>query len=164
MDELADSRSLAEDPLALRALLAADGYVFLRGLLPADRVRAAGELVATRLHAGGWTVAGSPRLSPAAGPREALADPAYRGAVMSLAFNALPYLASLRGTVRRILGPAAFSYPVKVLRAVAPESPAERARGRYNHCGPGSHARWVAASLAGPPRITAPATWSSSTA
>jgi hypothetical protein len=53
-----------------------------------------------------------------------LADPAFRAAVTSLAFNALPYLPPLRQTVRRILGPAAFSYPVKVLRAVAPESPA----------------------------------------
>ena len=122
MDELADSRSLADDPAALRARLAADGYVFLRGLLPADPVRAAGERVAETLRAGGWTAAGSPRLSPGAGPLEALADPSYRAAVTSLAFNALPYLASLRATVRRILGPGAFSYPVKVLRAVAPES------------------------------------------
>lgn len=53
---------------------------------------------------------------------------------MSLAFNALPYLAPLRETVRRILGPQAFSYPVKVLRAVAAEIPAHRPRGRYIHC------------------------------
>lgn len=134
MDQLADSRRLAGDPGALAARLAADGYVFLRGLLPAERVRAAGELVAAKLHAGGWTGAGSPRLGPAAGPREALADPAYRAAVVSPAFNALPYLAPLRETVRRILGPAAFSYPVKVLRAVPPESAGQRTRGRYIHC------------------------------
>jgi hypothetical protein len=134
VDELADSRRLAGDPEALRARLAADGYVFLRGLLPAERVRAAGERVATALRAGGWTATGSPFLGRAAGPREALADPAYRGAVTSLAFNALPYLAPLRETVRRILGPGAFSYPVKVLRAVPPESPTERTRGRYIHC------------------------------
>jgi hypothetical protein len=134
VEELADSRGLAGDPVALRARLAADGYVFLRGLLPAGRVRAAGERVAAALRAGGWTAAGSPLLGRAAGPREALADPAYRAAVTSLSFNALPYLAPLRETVRAILGPAAFSYPVKVLRAVAPESPAERTRGRYVHC------------------------------
>jgi hypothetical protein len=134
VDELADSRALAGDPAALRARLAADGYVFLRGLLPRQRVRAASEQVATALRAGGWTAAGSPLLGPAAGPREALADPAYRAAVMSLAFHALPYLAPLREAVRRILGPGAFSYPVKVLRAVAPESAAEPARGRYIHC------------------------------
>jgi len=134
VDELADSRGLAGDPVALRARLADDGYVFLRGLLPADRVRAAGERVAAALREGGWTAAGSPLLGRAAGPREAVADPAYRTAVMSVAFNALPYLAPLRETVRRILGPGGFSYPVKVLRAVAPESPAERTRGRYIHC------------------------------
>ena len=60
--------------------------------------------------------------------------------MLSLAFNELPYLAPLRGTVRRILGAEAFSYPVKVLRAVppespvTPESPAQPTRGRYVHC------------------------------
>ncbi len=129
-----DSRPLAGDPGALTARLATEGYVFLRGLLPAGQVRAAGEMVAATLHAGGWTGAGSVRLGPAAGPREALADPAYRAAVTSVAFNALPYLAPLRETVRDILGPAAFSYPVKVLRAVPPETAAQRTRGRYVHC------------------------------
>jgi len=133
VDELADSASLAGDPAALRARLAADGYVFLRGLLPADQVRAAGDLIAATLRGGGWTTAGPPGLG-GAGPREALADPAYRAAVISLPFNALPYLAPLRQAVRRILGPQAFSYPVKVLRAVGPEDPAQRPRGRYIHC------------------------------
>ena len=82
----------------------------------------------------GWSTAGSPRLKPGAGPLEALADPSYRAAVMSRAFNALPYQASLRATVRRILGQGAFSYPVKVLRAVAPESLSARTTGRYIHC------------------------------
>ena len=130
---MADSSGLAGDPVALRARLAVDGYVLLRGLLPAERVRAAGELVAAQLRAGGWTTAGSPGPGRA-GPRAALADPAYRAAVVSLAFNALPYLAPLRATVRRILGAQAFSYPVKVLRAVGREVPAQRPRGRYTHC------------------------------
>lgn len=125
---------MAGDPAALTAQLAADGYLLLRGLLPAERVRAAGNLVAAKLRAGGWTAAGSPRLRPAAGPREAVADPAYRAAVMSPAFHELPYMAPLRRVVRQILGPAAFSYPVKVLRAVPPDPPAERTRGRYVHC------------------------------
>ena len=134
MDQLADSRALAGDPVALTARLAADGYVFLRGLLPAAQVRAAGERAAAALKAGGWTAAGAPGLGPAAGPREALADPAYRAALMSPQFNALPYLAPLRETIRRILGPGSFSYPVKVLRAAPPEQPGQPARGRYVHC------------------------------
>ena len=133
VEELADSRRLAGDPVALTARLAEDGYVFLRGLLPAERVRATGQQVGATLRDGGWTAAGSPRLGPAAGPHEALADPAYRAAVMSLAFNALPYLAPLRETVRHILGPGSFSYPVKVLRAVPPEPGTQRTRGRYVH-------------------------------
>ena len=35
--------------------------------------------------------------------------------------------------VRAVLGAAAFSYPVKVLRAVYPERPQARPRGRYIH-------------------------------
>ena len=57
MDDLAESRGLAGDPAALTARLAADGYLLLRGLLPQERVRAAGELVASTLRAGGWTTA-----------------------------------------------------------------------------------------------------------
>ncbi|HTT54027.1 MAG TPA: hypothetical protein VMH35_21765 [Streptosporangiaceae bacterium] len=49
----------------------------------------------------------------------------------SLAGNRLPYLAPLRWVVGPILGPAAFSYPVKVLRAVPRELPAQRPRSRY---------------------------------
>ena len=49
-------------------------------------------------------------------------------------FNRIPYLPPLRALVRRVLGPRAFSYPVKVLRAVYPERPDTRARGRYVHC------------------------------
>jgi hypothetical protein len=134
VDELVDSRPLAGDPAALRARLAADGYLFMRGLLPAGRIYAAGERVARELLRGGWTEAGSPRLGRGAGPLEGLGDPAYRAALISPDFNALPYLAALRGTVRRVLGPGAFSYPAKVLRAVPPETRSERTRGRYVHC------------------------------
>jgi hypothetical protein len=49
VDDLADSRGLASDPAALAARLAADGYLLLRGLLPAERVRATGEMVAAAL-------------------------------------------------------------------------------------------------------------------
>ncbi len=134
VDELADSSGLAGDPAALAARLAADGYVFLPGLLPAGRITAAGDRVAARLRAGGWNAAGSPRLPPGAGPREALADPAYRAVVTGRSFNELPYLAPLRRVIRSLLGPRAFSYPVKVLRAVPPEAGRGVTRGRYVHC------------------------------
>lgn len=135
VDELVDSSGLAGDRNALRGRLAADGYLFFRGLLPADEVRVAGAAVAGKLHSGGWisgqgTPAGLPR---AAGVADALADPAFRAAVISAAFNRLPYLPPLRGVVRRVLGEQAFSYPVKVLRAVYPERPQTLTKGRYVH-------------------------------
>jgi Phytanoyl-CoA dioxygenase (PhyH) len=135
VDELADSAGLAGDPAGLRRRLAADGYLFFRGLLPAGLVREAGAAVAARLRAGGWLDdRGIPSVTPrAASPRAALADPAFRAAVTSPAFNQVPYLPPLRSVIRRILGPGAFSYPAKVLRAVYPEHPAARPLGRYAH-------------------------------
>jgi hypothetical protein len=135
VDELADSSRLAGDREALRGRLAADGYLFFRGLLPADQIRAAGSAVAGRLRAGGWlSGGGTPSARPrAVGSVDAMTDPAFRAAVTSAAFNQLPYLPALRRVVRRALGEPAFSYPVKVLRAVYPERPDTRTKGRYIH-------------------------------
>ena len=123
------------DQEALRGRLAADGYLFFRGLLPAGQVAAAGEAVAAKLRAGGWLCAdGAPSPQPrAVNPVDALSDPAFRAAVTSAEFNQIPYLPALRAVVRRTLGDRAFSYPVKVLRAVYPERPDARPRGRYIH-------------------------------
>jgi hypothetical protein len=135
VDELADSAGLVSDQDMLRRRLAADGYLFFRGVLPAGLVGEAGAAVTACLRSGGWVDdRGIPSVTPlAAGPRDALADPAFRAAVTGAAFNRLPYLPPLRSLVRRILGPEAFSYPVKVLRAVYPERPAARTLGRYVH-------------------------------
>jgi Phytanoyl-CoA dioxygenase (PhyH) len=136
VDELADSSGLADDQEGLRRRLAADGYLFLRGLLPADQIRAAGAAVSERLRSGGWVDdRGTPSATPrAVNPMDALSDLAFRAAVTSAAFNRIPYLPQLRSVVRRVLGPDAFSYPAKVLRAVYPENPGARPRGRYIHC------------------------------
>ena len=136
MDELADSAPVAGDERELHRRLAEDGYLFFRGLLPADEVRAAGLAVLARLRAGGWVDdRGIPSIQPrAVNSMDAMNDPAFRAAVMSAEFNCIPYLAPLRTVIRRVLGPGAFSYPVKVLRAVYPERPQARPRGRYVHC------------------------------
>ena len=109
--------------------------MFFRGLLPAEDVRAAGTAVRDRLRTGGWVDdRGIPSIQPrAVNPMDALADPAFRAAVTAASFNRIPYLAPLRAVIRRILNPGAFSYPVKVLRAVYPERPEARPRGRYIH-------------------------------
>ena len=135
MDELADSTSLLNDQGGLRRRLAGDGYLFFRGLLPAAEVRAAGGAVLDRLRSGGWADdRGIPALPPrAVNSMDALADPAFRAAMSGAAFNRLPYLPPLRAVIRGVLGPRAFSYPAKVLRAVYPEDPRARPRGRYIH-------------------------------
>ena len=135
MDELADSGDLRHDTDGLRRRLAADGYLFCRGLLPAGQVRQAGQSVLAELRSGGWADdRGIPSIRPrAVNPKEALADPAFRAAAFSAAFNQIPYLPALRGFISRILGPGAFSYPAKVLRAVYPEGPDAFPRGRYIH-------------------------------
>ena len=135
VDELADSASLVKDQAGLRRRLADDGYLFFRGLLPADEIRAAGQAVLATLRAGGWV---DDRAIPSIEPRavnsmDALRDPAFRQATTSAAFNRVPYLPALRAAVRRVLGPGSFSYPAKVLRAVYPERPQARPRGRYIH-------------------------------
>jgi hypothetical protein len=135
VDELADSASLVDDQAGLRRRLADDGYLFFRGLLPAGEVTAAGQAVLGALRAGGWV---DDRAIPSIEPRavnsmDALGDPAFRTAMTSAAFNRIPYFPALRAAVRRILGPGSFSYPVKVLRAVYPERPDARPRGRYIH-------------------------------
>lgn len=135
MDELSSSNALLSDPVALRRRLAEDGYLFFRGLLPAAEMHAAADGVAAALHRGGWV---DGRGLASAGRRalntmDALGDPAFRAAITSREFNRIPYLAGLRRTIRTILGPQAFSYPSKVLRAIYPERPPGVARGRYVH-------------------------------
>ncbi len=135
MDELADSAPLLNDQDGLRRRLAEDGYLFFRGLLPAAQVRAVGDAVLYRLRADGWADdRGIPSMRPrAVNSMDALADPAFRAAMSGPAFNQVPYLPPLREVIRRVLGPRAFSYPAKVLRAVYPERPGARVIARESH-------------------------------
>jgi Phytanoyl-CoA dioxygenase (PhyH) len=138
VDELVCSNALLGDAAAMRQRLAGEGYLFFRGLLPVAGIGAAAVAVFNQLRQGGWAdnqgaAAGRPR---ALTVKDALGDPAFRAALTSPAFNQIPYLGQLRRVVRMILGPRAFSYPSKVLRAVYPEHPQARrdvARGRYIH-------------------------------
>ena len=95
-------------------------------------MRSAGLAILGQLRAGGWSP--GPGGPGAATVREALADPAFRAAITSPGLNQIPYLPPLRGLVQQLLGPQAFSYPAKVLRAVHPEGlRRDRPLGRYVH-------------------------------
>ena len=56
--ELTDSRELFGDWAALRARIASDGYVFMRGLLDPDEVSAIGRAGVGHLQSTGWTEGG----------------------------------------------------------------------------------------------------------
>jgi hypothetical protein len=135
VDELACSDALLGDAEALRRRLAQDGYLFFRGLLPSAQIGEAAVTVFNELHQGGW--ADNQGVASAAphplNVRDGLADPAFRAAMFLPAFNRIPYLAQIREVVGTILGPLAFCYPSKALRAVFPERPPGVARGRYVH-------------------------------
>jgi hypothetical protein len=138
MEEFLDSARLVGDPDRLRARLGSDGYLFFRGLLPAGPVGEAGTRVRTILKAGGWSDRAGPPAPPAGGSRLAavaggVRDGAFLAASASRPFNRIPYLPPLRGLVRDLLGPDAFSYPVKVLRAVHPETAGSVPKGRHIH-------------------------------
>jgi hypothetical protein len=135
VDELPQANALLGDPDALRQRLADDGYLFFRGLLPRAQIRAAADGVTAALRRGGWIDASGLASAQrrALNTMEALDNPAFRAAITGRGFNRIPYLTELRRTIRAVLGPQAFSYPVKVLRAVYPERPPGVARGRYVH-------------------------------
>jgi hypothetical protein len=144
MEELVNSAALVGNPAQLRARLVSDGYLFIRGLVPAGEIDAAGTRVRTILKTGGWSDHAAP-VAPGPGPgpgpvpsrRAALAggvrDAAFLAAMASRPFNRIPYLPQLRGLIRGLLGPDAFSYPVKVLRAVHPETGGKAPQGRHIH-------------------------------
>jgi hypothetical protein len=135
VDELVDSAPLVGDPVALGRRLGADGYLFLRGLLPIEPVNEAGRAVFEALSAAGWIDSrGVPApVRRALNSRDAAGDPGFRAAMSSPALHRMAYLGELQAVVRQLLGPEAFPYPVKVLRAVYPEAPGGIARGRYVH-------------------------------
>lgn len=136
MDELADCSTFSGQPRALRDRLSTDGYLFFRGLLPADRALAAGNEIRTKLRSGGWpdaeeTVSQTP---VPLDPKERLHHAAFRDALSGPEFNQLAYLPPLSGLIESILGGEAFCYPLKIVRAAYPERTPGAARGRHIHC------------------------------
>ena len=138
--ELLDSRRLFGDAEALRARIAEDGYVFMRGLLDPAMVRAVGRSGLGHLQQAGWT---EPRDDPViALPRkpvravrmvDALGDPGYRRILADRGFNRIPFEAPLADLMRQILGPTGICYPMKLPRIVYPASVVPRQPGNTVH-------------------------------
>jgi hypothetical protein len=138
--ELRDSKVLFGDWSALRSLIAADGYVFMRGLLDPATVRAVGRAGLGFLQAAGWTAAGTDPAEAHPQPparavrmRDAFGQPGYREIVRDPAFNMIPFVPPLADLMRQILGPAGFCYPLKLPRVVYPASVVPRQPGNFVH-------------------------------
>ena len=138
--ELLDSRSLFGDWEALRSRIATDGYVFMRGLLDPEAIRAVGRTGLGYLQRAGWTDPGAdPVNATSFGPvravrmRDAFGDPGYRQILADPRFNMVPFLSPLADLMGQILGPAAFCYPLKLPRIVYPTSVVPRQPGNIVH-------------------------------
>ncbi len=138
--ELTDSRELFGDWQALRSRIAADGYVFMRGLLDPDEVGAIGRSGLGHLQSTGWTESGGDPV--AAPPRvpvhavrmlDAFTDPGYRRILADPDFNRLAFESPLAELMGQILGPAGFCYPLKVPRIVYPTSLVPQQPGNVIH-------------------------------
>jgi hypothetical protein len=138
--ELRDSKGLLGDWEALRSRIAADGYVFVRGLLDAEEVRSVGRSNLGHLQSTGWTesacdpVSAPPR-TPVRAVRmlDAFGDPGYRRILADPGFNRLPFDAPLADLMGQILGPAGFCYPLKLPRIVYPASMVPKQPGNIVH-------------------------------
>jgi hypothetical protein len=138
--ELRDSKDLVGDPAALRARLAADGYLFCRELLDPGLVASIGRAALRHLQDAGWTEAGRDPVS--ARPLEpvkavrmlhAFADTGYRRILAEAEFNKIPFVGALTELMDQLLGPAGFCYPLKFPRIVYPTTMVPRQPGNVIH-------------------------------
>ncbi|NGY62452.1 phytanoyl-CoA dioxygenase family protein [Lentzea sp. NEAU-D13] len=128
-----DSTPLLGDTSRLTDPLAEDGYVFLRGVLPAQEVKRVRDRVLALAAVAGW-------LRPAEAVDEDLPEidvrtmtrgdgatrEAVRGEMWSLReFHALMHSPELLDVLEGLLGEPVFVHPRKVLRFVPPESSAD---------------------------------------
>jgi Phytanoyl-CoA dioxygenase (PhyH) len=138
--ELENSRGLFGDSAALRALIAAEGYVFMRGLLDPSAISVIGRRGLGYLQEDGWTEPGpDPQTARPRTPvravkmRDAFGDGGYRRILADPGFNSIPFVSPLADLMHQILGPTGFCYPLRVPRIVYPVSLAPRQPGNIVH-------------------------------
>lgn len=132
MRELDDSSALAGDCGRLRERIARDGYVFFRGLLDPDPIRALADELRAALRAEGWLDGDGGLLGPARDFKNQDFFGAYTALQRMEGFHALPHQPALVGAMRALIGPDAFCHPRKVGRLVWPTE-LGTTPGRYVH-------------------------------
>jgi hypothetical protein len=126
--DMTASNDLLADREALRARLAEEGYLYLRGLIDPQRILALRAEILPVLAGEGW-IAGGDKLpdAEAVGMPLRETDEEYFAAYDRLqqleSFHALAHDDDLLGAVREALGETAFPHPLKVARLVFPSEP-----------------------------------------
>ena len=122
------SNDLLGDPAALRARMDEEGYLFLRGIMPATTLVQLLEEVTGILHRIGWIRGGAARLAA-----ESLVLPCREGEpryfealdrIQQLeSFHAVAHEPALVAVMEMLLGKGAFPHPLGVMRLVFPDNP-----------------------------------------
>ncbi|MCB1739273.1 MAG: phytanoyl-CoA dioxygenase family protein [Gammaproteobacteria bacterium] len=126
MQVFLDSTDLVEDGAALAERLARDGYLFIRGLLPRERVLQTRQRLLEKAAAGGWLAPGAPLPEGIANPAAACKDPeeaymrVFRGLWADEGLHRLRTHPSVLALFTRIFDEPALVHPMFVLRNIFP--------------------------------------------
>ncbi len=129
MQPFLDSTSLVADPDALNERLAAEGYLFVRGLLPRPAVLDVRRQCRAVAAAGGWLDPAHPVDDGVANAAAACTDPepryveVFRRLYVLEALHALKHHPAIMGFFERLFGEPVLVHPLFVMRNIFPQRP-----------------------------------------
>ena len=127
MKPLVDSTDLLHEPEALRARARQDGYVFVRGLLPAEEVLSVGQEMGGVMAKAGWIDADSPLASAEVNLDKRCVEPqppfmdVFYEQLSRKSLHALKMHPNLMATFERLFDEEPFCVPHCVMRMAFPE-------------------------------------------